>query len=248
MHVLLLGGTTEASAAAKTLAGAGIRAVFSYAGRTNTPVTQPLPTRVGGFGGVDGLVAFLKAEKISHVIDATHPFAAGMSVNASDACAEVGIPLVRFERAPWQPEAGDNWTQVPRLEDIPAALPDTPARVFLAIGKQQISLFTAKPQHHYLHRLVDVPDAPLPLPNTSFVLDRGPFNVANDTALMRSHKITHIVAKNSGGTGARAKLDAARSLDLPVIMANRPALPAARNVSTTAEVMTWLDHNADRGV
>lgn len=229
------------------LAQAGIDAVFSYAGRTRTPAPQPLPTRIGGFGGVAGLVDYLRAEAISHVIDATHPFAAGMSQNAAAACREVDVSLVRLERAPWVAQAGDNWSMVDRIEDMPAALPDAPARVFLAIGKQQIGLFSAKPQHHYVLRLVDGPDAPPPLPRTSIVLARGPFTTEGDTALMRQHGITHVLAKNAGGTAAQAKLEAARALRLPVIMAARPALPGAA-LDTVGAVMDWLGHPALRGV
>jgi precorrin-6A/cobalt-precorrin-6A reductase len=248
MHVLLLGGTTEASQMARALAQASVASIYSYAGRTNAPVSQPLPTRVGGFGGVTGLIGYLKAKKISHIIDATHPFAAGMSNNAFEACRDQNIPLIRLERAPWTKVQGDDWTLVPRLEDIPSALPDAPARVFLAIGKQQIGLFATKPQHHYVLRLVDAPDAPLPLPNTSVLLARGPFTVQGDIALMRDHAITHVVAKNAGGVGAQAKLDAARELGLPVIMADRPTLPNGVIARSVAEVMAWLDHDADRGV
>jgi precorrin-6A/cobalt-precorrin-6A reductase len=248
MRVLLLGGTTEASAAARALAEAHVDAVFSYAGRTNTPVSQPLPTRVGGFGGADGLMRYLLADRITHVIDATHPFAAGMSVNAVAACTQASVPLIRLQRPAWVSGAGDNWTKVPSINDIPAALPDTPARVFLAIGKQQIALFASKPQHHYLLRLVDAPSAPLPLPQTTVIQSRGPFDTAGDIALMRDHQITHVVAKNAGGSGARAKLDAARTLQLPVIMADRPILPPARLAGTVSEVMIWLDRHADRGV
>ncbi len=248
MRVLLLGGTTEASALASALAKAGIDAVFSYAGRTDSPVAQPLPTRVGGFGGVAGLVAYLEAEAITHVVDATHPFAAGMSNNAFVACARQDLPLVRFERPPWEPQEGDDWTFVPDLAALPAALPDSPARVFLAIGKQQLALFAAKPQHRYLLRLVDPPRDPLPLPRATVVLARGPFDVAGDTALMQTHAITHVVAKNAGGSGARAKLDAARALGLPVILADRPALPGEVAANDVTEVMHWLHHTALRGV
>lgn len=246
-RVLLLGGTTEATAMAARLSNAGITAIFSYAGRTRAPTRQPLPTRMGGFGGVEGLCAYLKAEAISHVIDATHPFAAGMSQNAVRACALVGIPLIRLERPPWVAQAGDQWTMVASTTDMPDALPDTPARVFLAIGKQQIGLFAVKPQHHYVLRLVDPPNAPLPLPHTTVVLARGPFTVEGDTALMREHQISHVLAKNAGGTAARAKLDAARALHLPVIMATRPALQGPALDSVDA-VMGWLDHSALRGV
>lgn len=248
MRILLLGGTIEASQMAKTLAAQGLDAVFSYAGRTANPVAQPLPTRVGGFGGVDGLATYLRAENITHVIDATHPFAAGMSRNAHAACARANVSLIRLERPAWAPADGDTWTLLPEIEEIPAALPDTPSRIFLAIGKQQIGLFAAKPQHHYLLRLVDQPEAGLPLPDTAIVIARGPFDVAGDVALMRTHRITHVVAKNSGGQGARAKLEAARILGLPVLMAQRPVLPDGDLANTVEGVLKWLPHEADRGV
>jgi precorrin-6A/cobalt-precorrin-6A reductase len=248
MRILLLGGTTEASAMAQTLAQSGIDAVFSYAGRTNSPVQQPLPQRVGGFGGVTGLSQYLNTQMITHVIDATHPFAAQMSMNAFEACARARLPLIRLERPAWHATDADRWTHVAQLEDTVTALPDAPARVFLAIGKQHIGLFAAKPQHHYLLRLVDPPQGALPLPNTSVVIARGPFDVASDTALMHAHNVTHIVSKNAGGSGAQAKLAAARALGLPVILTDRPVLPGKHVAQNQRDVMAWLGHVADRGV
>ncbi|MGQ0564481.1 MAG: precorrin-6A/cobalt-precorrin-6A reductase, partial [Gemmobacter sp.] len=154
MRVLLLGGTTEAGQMAEGLAGAGIDAVYSYAGRTERPVSPPIPHRTGGFGGVEGLVAWLRAERISHVIDATHPFAAQMSRHAVAASAALSLPLIALERPPWTPVPGDRWTHVPDIPAAVAALPDTPARVFLAIGRQEVAAFAALP-HRYLLRLVD---------------------------------------------------------------------------------------------
>jgi len=247
-RTLILGGTTEASSLARALADRGDDALFSYAGRTAAPVAQPLPTRVGGFGGVAGLLAFIAQNHITRVIDATHPFAAQMSRNAHAASTQAGIPLAAFERAPWAETAADNWTHLPSIEAAAAALPQTPTRVFLAIGKQQLALFAAKPQHRYLLRLVDPPQDPLPLPRATVVLARGPFDVAGDTALMQTHAITHVVAKNAGGSGARAKLDAARALGLPVILADRPHLPGEVAANDVTEVMHWLHHTALRGV
>ncbi|MDG1280060.1 MAG: cobalt-precorrin-6A reductase [Pseudorhodobacter sp.] len=240
-RILLLGGTTEASALARALAEAGRDAVFSYAGRTAEPVAQPLPTRVGGFGGVAGLCAYVQAEGITHLIDATHPFAAGMSRNAHAACESLGLPLIALERPAWAAQAGDRWHGVADMEAALQALPDAPARVFLAIGKQQAGLFAARPQHHYLLRLVDAPEAP-PLPDCRVVLGRGPFTTADDLALLQEAGITHVVAKNAGGSGARAKLEAARALGLPVIMVERPILPPRRVVQSVTEAMAWLDH------
>lgn len=220
-------------------------AVFSYAGRTAKPVSQPLPTRVGGFGGVEGLAEYLRTESITHVIDATHPFAAQMSTNAVHACEAAGVPLCAFERPAWQAGEGDQWLHVDSIEEAVDALPDTPARVFLAIGKQNLSQFAAKPQHHYLLRLVDAPEADLPLPQTTVEFARGPFDVAGDTELMQRHGITHVIAKNAGGAGAAAKLTAARSLNLPVIMIGRPQVPERPVLGSVAEVMAWLSHPAD---
>lgn len=223
--------------------------MFSYAGRTGSPVAQPLPMRVGGFGGVAGLVDYLQREGISHVVDATHPFAAQMSRNAIAACDQTGLPLIALERPAWSPGPGDQWQTVADIEAAVAALPAAPAKVFLAIGKQTLAPFAARPQHHYLLRLVDPPEEALPLPQTTVVIARGPFDAAGDTALLQAHGIGHIVAKNAGGAGAEAKLTAARTLRLPVILIDRPALPPRRVAATVAEVMDWLAHaGTERGV
>lgn len=248
-RILLLGGTSEASLMAQTLARAGLDAVFSYAGRTDSPAAQPLPLRMGGFGGVQGLVAYLRAEGISHLIDATHPFAAQISRNAIEACAQTGTALIGLERAPWQARPGDDWRPVADLAAAALALPQTPARVFLAIGKQGLGAFAAAPQHHYLLRLVDPPTGALPLPRATAVIARGPFDLAADTALLQDHAITHVIAKNAGGTGAEAKLIAARRLRLPVILIDRPGLPSRKLAASVEEVMAWLGHSGtDRGV
>ena len=244
----MLGGTTEASAMAQALYAGGFDAVFSYAGRTRAPIAQPLPTRIGGFGGVAGLVAFIRAHAISHVIDATHPFAAQISHNAVAACAATGTPLIGLQRPAWVAAPQDRWIPVADTRAAVAALPDVPARVLLAIGKQTLDIFAAKPQHHYLLRLVDPPDSPPPLPDCSVVIDRGPFTELGDSALLRRHSISHIVAKNAGGAGAAAKLAAARALGLPVILIGRPALPDRTVVAEVAEVLHWLAHSARLGV
>ncbi|HRO15790.1 MAG TPA: cobalt-precorrin-6A reductase [Paracoccus sp. (in: a-proteobacteria)] len=244
MRILLLGGTTEAGALARALAAAGADAVYSYAGRTRAPVGQPLPTRTGGFGGTEGLRGYLRTEAISHVIDATHPFAARISANAVAACACAGVPLLALERPGWTEAPGDNWTRVPDLADAARALPRDPANVFLAIGRQNLDAFAGLP-HRFLLRFVDAES--VPLPGAVRVVDRGPFTMAGDMALMQAHHIGLVVAKDAGGTGARAKLDAARALGLPVILIDRPAIPARPVAATVDEAMAWL-HRADRGV
>ncbi len=215
-------------------------AVFSYAGRVASPKAQPLPVRVGGFGGVDGLIHYIRQHSISHVIDATHPFAAQMSWNAYHACQQTGVELCALSRAPWRAQSGDTWQHVPDVEGAVAALDGAPRRVMLALGKLNVPAFAAQPQHHYVLRLVDDPDVKPPLPHNSIVLDRGPFDVAADKALFEAHQIDVIVCKNAGGVGARAKLAAARELGLPVIMIDRPELPPRAEVATAEAALSWV--------
>jgi precorrin-6A/cobalt-precorrin-6A reductase len=247
MRALILGGTGDANRLADVFVREKIGAIYSYAGRTQIPLGHSLPTRIGGFGGAMGLADYIRKERITHVIDATHPFAAEMSRHAVEACAATNVPLVALERAPWSRTTGDNWIEV---ADIPGAidrLPEQSARVFLAIGRQHVAPFAAKPQHAYTLRFVDAPDGALPLPDAEVIVSRGPFTLEGDRELMRARRIEWLVARNSGGTGARAKIDAARELGLPVIMITRPALPERKRVESAEEVLAWLAHDARLG-
>lgn len=246
MRALILGGIADASLLAAEIARAGIDAVYSYGGRTRAPADQPLPTRIGGFGGVGGLADYIRREGITHVIDATHPFAAEMSRNAVEACAQTGTPLVALERAPWTRVPGDNWIEVSDVAAAAAAPPEAPARVFLGIGRQHIAPFAARPQHAYTLRFVDPPEAPLPFA-ADVIVSRGPFTLDGELEMLRSRDIAWIVARNSGGDGSRAKIDAARILGLPVIMISRPNRPERLRVETVTEVMQWLGHRTCLG-
>ena len=241
MRALILGGTGDANQLADACARGGIDAIYSYAGRTKIPLPHALQTRVGGFGGAEGLAEFLGTERITHVIDATHPFAVEMSRHAVTACTATKIPLIALERAPWSRAFGDTWIEVADIDAAVAALPDHPARVFLAIGRQHITPFAAKPQHTYTLRFVDAPEGELPLPRSELIVSRGPFTLDGELGLMRSRNIEWVVARNSGGSGARAKIDAARELSLPVIMIARPELPERLRADSVGEVMAWLN-------
>ncbi|MGR3565513.1 MAG: cobalt-precorrin-6A reductase [Heliomarina sp.] len=240
-NLLILGGTSEASALAKAVSEAGIEGVFSYAGRVEQPRPQPLPIRTGGFGGVDGLANWLRENAVSHVIDATHPFAAQMSRNAIAACQQVNIPLIALTRAPWVAQAGDCWQHVPDITAAVRALEGARQRVMLAIGRMYLESFAPLRQHFYLLRLVDVPGA-LPFPEYAVEVSRGPFTLDGDRALMERHAIDFVVSKNAGGSAARAKIDAARELGIPVLMIDRPALPDRHETHEVQDVMRWLSH------
>lgn len=228
-----------------------IDAVLSYAGRTENPTPPPIAWRVGGFGGIDGLADYLRAETIARVIDATHPFAAQISAHAIAACAKAGVPLLALERRPWQRTPGDRWIEVDDLAAAAEALGTVPRRVFLGIGRLHLETFATHPQHAYLVRLVDPPRQPLPLSSAEVIVARGPFDRAGDRAMLANYRAEIVVARNAGGDAASAKIEAARDLALPVVMVRRPLIAAREKVETVAEVLRWLGHGetpAERGV
>jgi len=242
MRVLILGGTTEASELAHLLADdRRFEVTLSLAGRTSNPRMQPVPMRIGGFGGVDGLVAWLARGEIEAVIDATHPYADQISSHAVAACRQLAIPLASITRPVWQPQPGDRWLTVASTEAAADALGPESRRVFLSLGRTELGAFATRPHHHYVARTVDPPkDIALP-PDIRLLLDRGPFDRRAETALLRQEKIDVLVSKNSGGAATYTKIEATRELGVPVVMITRPHKPCGQAVQNAEAAVTWLE-------
>jgi precorrin-6A/cobalt-precorrin-6A reductase len=233
MRILLLGGTAEARELAVELSKHFIHATLSLAGLTRaTP--GPLPTRSGGFGGVEGLLNYLQAERITHVIDATHPFAEQMSRHAAVACAQTGVQLLRLIRPAWP--ARPNWQHVANIAEAAAILPPN-ARVFLSLGAQSLGAFTQRPDLWCLTRSIELPLTALP---GVTILARPPFTLEGELALMGEYAITHLVSKNAGGNQTAAKLDAAAQLGIAVVMVARPVLAEAPEYPSPAALLKAL--------
>ncbi len=242
-RLLILGGTTEARLLGERLAKRGDVAVtLSLAGRTASPVPHAVPVRVGGFGGAAGLADYLMTENITALIDATHPYASVISQNAAGAARQTGVAFMTLRRPPWTAVAGDRWTEVAGTPAAVRALGETPRRVFVALGRNELAPFISAPQHFYLIRSVDPVEPPLPLPHVSYVTARGPFSEADDRALMEAHGIDVVIAKNSGGNAAYGKIAAARARGIAVILLRRPEASAAPAVETIDDAIAWLDH------
>ncbi len=203
----------------------GLAVTLSLAGRTASPLPQPVPVRSGGFGGAAGLANYLTDERVDALIDATHPYARIMSGNAVEAARQAGLPLLRLRRPPWSAVAGDRWIDAADVREAVAKLGESPRRVFVALGRNELAPFNAAPQHFYLVRSVDPVDPPLPLPQVCYVTGRGPFSEAGDRALLLAQHIDTMIAKNSGGNATYGKIAAARALGIDVILLRRPPEP-----------------------
>jgi precorrin-6A/cobalt-precorrin-6A reductase len=252
-RILILGGTTQARQLAERLAPrTDLTVTLSLAGRTATPAPQPVPVRVGGFGGAAGLAAWLGAQAIDLLIDATHPYAAQISANAADAAVRAKVALLALDRPAWAAVSGDRWTEVADMPAAAQALGVAPRRAFLALGRNELASFAAAPQHFYLIRSVDPVEPKLAVPHAVYLTGRGPFLEADEYELLAQHRIDIIIAKNSGGAATYGKIAAARRLGLPVIMLARPARPQVPAVASVEEALARLDHvlapEAARGV
>jgi precorrin-6A/cobalt-precorrin-6A reductase len=240
-RLLILGGTGEAAALAEAAFAAfpDLEVISSLAGRTETPRTLPGRIRVGGFGGVDGIAAYLREERIDAVIDATHPFAAAISVHAAEACAATGTPRLLLLRPPWQPQPGDRWEEVADSTAAARLVAATSTRAFLTLGPRDLAAFTGLAHVFFLVRLIQPPAEPPPLAHYDLVVARPPFGLDEERSLFARHGIDTLVTKQSGGA-MEAKLTAAREAGARVVMIRRPEKPAGDRAATVAEAMAWL--------
>jgi precorrin-6A/cobalt-precorrin-6A reductase len=243
MRVLILGGTHEALQLAARLADlAGIETISSLAGRTREPRMPRGQVRTGGFGGAEGLARYLRETRITHLVNATHPFAQQISANAVAAAGSTGIPLLRLLRPAWAARPDDRWIAARHAAEAAELCRREGGRIFLALGSGELDAFASIHNAQFLVRMVDAPER-LPLRDCRIVTARGPFALQEELRLLAEHHIGLLVAKNSGGEATYAKIEAARRMGLPVIMIERPAIaldPRSPAVASVEDVVNWL--------
>jgi precorrin-6A/cobalt-precorrin-6A reductase len=234
VRVLVLGGTAEARALADRLVALGHDVTSSLAGRTQHPSLPAGRIRVGKFGGIPGLAGYLRSAGIELLVDATHPYAGLISVNAVAAARLTGIPLLRLMRPAWTEPEGAAWVHVPDLAAAAKALPSG-ACALITTGHEGLDLFAKRDDCSFVVRLIEPPESPLP-DHMRLLLARPPHDLAAERALFQREAITHLVTKNSGGPHA-AKLEAAWAAGATIVMIDRPAYgPAVEVASVEAAV------------
>lgn len=241
MKLLILGGTQEArELAEKAVNLPDIQLKVSFAGRTNKAVISQ-NSRVGGFGGIPGFINYLEAENIDLIIDATHPFAAKISHHAAIAAENLGLPRLMLVRSEWESVTGDKWIEVENIQAAVDILSSFAKRVFLTIGRQEITVFKEVENIWFLMRMIEKPSSNIVLPKGLLLLERGPFDNDSEKQLLQNHNIDTIVSKNSGGSATYAKIIAARELGIKVVMVKRPMLPEGEIVEDVKSALRWVN-------
>ena len=252
--LLILGGTREAYQLAenldKQLHLENLIFISSLAGTTKKPNIPEGKFRTGGFGGLAGLKNFLVKEKISLLVDATHPFAENISKNALLASTDLGLPFLVLNRPPWVKHSNDQWIEVSSLKNAVKYLKNVEKKtgslfstgsIFLTTGNKELWLFQNSLNYHFLVRTVEEPELVSEWPQATFLKDRGPYTLENEIKLLKKHKISMLVAKNSGGISTYAKIEAARYFKIPVLMVRRPEMITAKSCQTVNEAVDWVN-------
>lgn len=239
MKILILGGTAEARQLANKLVALGHDVITSLAGRTQDPILPEGGLRMGPFGGIPGLCAYLRVAGIERLVDATHPYAGLISINAVAAAQASGVRLVRYMRPPWTPLPGQNWMLVESTQEAADALPGA-ATVLLTTGHAGLETFLERDDCRFQVRVIEAPAFEMP-PHAELILSRPPYGLEDEMALLRRHGVTHLVSKNSGGGQTAAKLEAARQMNVQVIMIARPLYGPALEAASIEAAIEALD-------
>ena len=246
--MLILGGTGEAARLARRLAATrpALEVTTSLAGATRRPAAIAGRVRRGGFGGVEGLAAHLRAGPVGALVDATHPFAARMAAQAEAAARATGTARLKLLRPMWPRVEGDRWIEVGDSHEAARAVATLGAgRVFLTLGRRGLAAFGALKGVRFAVRTIE-PAEP-PLADAVRIVGRGPFAVEDEMRLLRRHGIDCVVAKASGGRATRGKIDAARALGLPVVLLRRPPPPPGPVARDVEDALAWIDERLEAG-
>lgn len=245
--VLLLAGSREARDLSGLLCNdTRFDVVASFAGVTREPLDLPVAMRRGGFGGRDQYIAYLQDTHINCVIDASHPFAAKISMRSADVAKEIGMPHLQILRPEWKASVGDKWVFIDKEQDAERHIP-LGATVFLATGRQTLQGFANLTGRRIICRQIDVSEGPFPFENGEFLIGRPPFSVEDEMSLFVKLGVDFLVVKNAGGSLSASKLVAARQMGLPVILINRPPNPDCARVQSAEQAMEWLTEHVTCG-
>jgi len=253
--LLILGGTHEAYSLAEYLilnfSSKKLITISSLSGATSNPKIPAGKVRIGGFGGFNGLKNYLINENIGIVINATHPYANKISQNSNAAAKELGISYFRLSRPPWEKFCGDQWIDVPNIENAANYLIEnkktllnnlSTLNIFLSTGTRELNFFKKCNSYNFFVRTVDVPKNDLMLPNAKFFQERGPFLFDNEVSLFRKYSIKLLITKNSGGSATYAKIEASRKLNIPIIMVRRPKISSSETYFSLDETIEWISN------
>jgi precorrin-6A/cobalt-precorrin-6A reductase len=242
--LLILGGTLEARELARKVSltiGKKVRVTTSLAGRRAKPPALGGEVRIGGFGGIKGLVDYLTENAVDMVVDATHPFSPVISDHANAAAITAGVPRLQVLRPLWEMPPGCNWVEADSPEDAAGILPKFAKRVFLTTGVRGLDAFSGLEDIWFLVRLIDEPTEAPPLKDHELILGSPPYTFEGEREILSEHKIDTLVSKHSGGDATAAKIFAAAEANVKIVLIRRPPPEPGPLAETVDDAFQWIE-------
>jgi len=92
-------------------------------------------------------------------------------------------------------------------------------------------------------RVIERPKPEDRLVGAHYLVDRPPFSLAGEVAVLRQHQIDTVVTKASGGDATRAKLDAAAQVGARLVVLRRPPPPDGERVANVEQALSWIEQH-----
>jgi precorrin-6A/cobalt-precorrin-6A reductase len=235
-----MAGTDEAVQIARAIAREPRVIATASLGRAEVaPHPMGLPLRIGGWGGAEGLAAWLQSEKITAVIDATNPFATRFTARVAEVTAAQGISFLQFLRPPWTPGPGDEWVFLNSEAEVADHIPEGKTAL-LTTGVRDIAPMGRLRNRRIIIRVRERPPGPFPFDAGEFLVRPKTQSVESEMDFLMEKRVDWMVVRNTGGGSAQGMLEAARSLGIPVAMIRRPRQPAVPRTQTVSEAVAWI--------
>ena len=225
MNIVIFGGTTEGRELSAALSARGVAVTVCVAtpyGREEQGDVPGVTVLTGRRSGEEKL-ALLRTAALC--VDATHPYATGITESVRAACAAANVPYRRLLR-----RAGDTSDALLVADAAEAAeyLQNTEGNVLLTTGAKELSAFAALPRERLYARVLPSHEGitaceAAGIPHRNIIAMQGPFSEELNAALLRQFHIVYLVTKDGGAAGGYPeKARAAKTCGARLIVLRRP--------------------------
>lgn len=227
-EVILFGGTTEGREISELLKSENIDSLACVAteyGESLCPSEGSFSVKCGRLTA-DEIAVLIGEHHPKCVIDATHPYAFGVSENISNACSKTGTKYIRVLR---ETCSNEGCAEFDTLEELILWLKENPGTVFSTLGVKEASLLTSIPDFENRVWLRILPSAEglssclaLGFPPKHIICMQGPFSDEMNRAMLSFSNADILITKESGPAGGfPEKLSAAKALGVTVAVIRR---------------------------
>ena len=245
--VIVFAGTTEGREIAEFLDRKGISAHICVATEYGEQLLQ------GGQNleisherlNAEEMELLIKGKKCEMVIDATHPYAAEVTINIKKACEAAEVSYIRVLRENQENQNSGDCLYADSVEDAVALLEHTKGNILATTGSKEAAKYTTLTDYEsrVFLRVLSLPDVikqckELGFQGKNLICMQGPFSKELNIAMLRQWDCKYLVTKMSGATGGfQEKIDAARICGCISVIIGRPLKESGLSVNECKRIL-----------